>query len=153
MAGLVTNDHYPSFFATTKNALTWWSALINHSPSSVVEKSINLWGAVALKAKDSVLLIEDDPYLLFGSLAQIKGIRKTAMFFFPLFLNIMFVFFFSSILITHPEVKGLLDSSVWSAWNFSVSGILLEFYTGGAAQANTPFSLPVSQIFIWGKKV
>lgn len=153
MAGLVTNDHYPCFVATTKNALTWWSVLIDHSLSSVVEKSINLWVAVALKAKDSVLLVEEDPYLLFGSLAQIKGIRKTAIFSPSSLILCCFCFCFSFILITHPEVKGLLDSSLWSAWTFSVSGILLEFYTGGAAQANIPFSLPVSQIFFWGKKV
>lgn len=66
----------------------------------------------------------------------------------PPFPNSMFCFFFSPFcLITYPEVKAFLNSSECSAWTFSVSGILLEFYTGGTAQAGTAF-LAVSQIFI-----
>lgn len=55
-----------------KKTLTWWSALIDCNLSFVVEKSINLWGTVAFKAKESALLIEEDLYFLFGSFAQIK---------------------------------------------------------------------------------
>ena len=104
---------------------------------------------MALKAKESALLIEEDLYFLFGSFAQIKVMRKMAIFF-PLFPNSMFCFFFFSpfCLITYPEVKAFLNSSECSAWTFSVSGILLEFYTGGTTQAGTAFSLAVSEIFI-----
>lgn len=131
-----------SFLLCKKKALTWWSAWIDSSLSFVVEKSVSLWGTVTLKAKDSALLIGEDPQFLFGSFAQIKGIRKVTVFFF--FISAIACFFLPLCLIPHPEVKGFLDSLKCSVWTFPLSEIVLEFYTLGAAQASTPFSLAMS---------
>lgn len=91
---------------------------------------------MALKAKESALLIEEDPYFLFVSFAQIKGIKKAGcnLFFFH-FTNAMFSF--SLCLITHPEVIAFLDSSKCSVWTLPISEMLLEFYT----QCSTSYHL------------
>lgn len=58
----------------------------------------------------------------------------------------LFYFYFTNSMFFHS------DYSKCSVWTFPISEILLKFYTCGIAQPSAPFSLAMSQIFIWGKK-
>lgn len=117
-------------------------------------------GHSGLKAKDSVLLTEEDPFILFGSFAKIKGKEKGYIYLYNLF--IYFYFFpyhqyhvFSSILITCPGVKGFLDTSKCSDWALPISEVLLELYTFGALQLRLVLSLlgNVSNIYLRKKDI
>lgn len=97
---LVTNDHYGPDLVEKKKWLDMMKYSNRFQHLFCCQKRINLWRTVALEAKESALLTEEDLYFCLALSLKLKTLE---VLFLSRFINNMLLC--PSSLIEHPEVK------------------------------------------------